>query len=121
MRPEAPNAPLQQVDASSDATTPSSESVADIADPAPRDRIGKLNATRDQAKSDAQRVTLTIDAVGHPRATEIRRQFAQTARTRLRGPDGGYRRDHRGALSQRVEVANQDVRIVRSKLNSSRL
>jgi len=33
----------------------------------------------------------------------------------MRGPDGGYRRDHLRALAQRVEVANQEVRIIGSK------
>jgi hypothetical protein len=33
----------------------------------------------------------------------------------MRGPDGGSRRDHLRALARRVEVANQEVRIIGSK------
>jgi hypothetical protein len=36
------------------------------------------------------------------------------ARKRLRGSDGGYRRDHLRALTQRVEVAEGEVRITGS-------
>ncbi len=91
------------------------QGVADISDPALRDRIDELKATRDQAQSDAQRATQTNDAVGQPIAAEALSQFAETARRRMRGPDGGYRRDHLRALAQRVEVANQEVRIIGSK------
>ena len=43
--------------------------------------------------------------------------FADAARTRLRGPDGGYRRDHLSALAQRVEVADGEIRIMGSRSN----
>jgi hypothetical protein len=37
------------------------------------------------------------------------------ARERIRLNDGGYRRDHLRALAQRVEVADDEVRIMGSK------
>jgi site-specific DNA recombinase len=43
------------------------------------------------------------------------RNFASTARDRMRLPGGGYRRDHLRALAQRVEVDEGEVRIMGSK------
>ena len=43
------------------------------------------------------------------------RTFAATARQRIRLDGGGYRRDHLRALAQRVEVADDEVRIMGSK------
>ncbi|MCG8592756.1 MAG: hypothetical protein MI785_00055, partial [Kiloniellales bacterium] len=42
-------------------------------------------------------------------------KFAKAARRRIRGSDGGYRRDHLRALAQRVEVSEREVRIMGSK------
>ena len=44
-----------------------------------------------------------------------RQGFARKARERIRLNDGGYRRDHLRALAQRVEVADDEVRIMGSK------
>jgi site-specific DNA recombinase len=44
-------------------------------------------------------------------------RFARTARERIRIDGGGYRRDHLRALTQRVEVADREVRIIGSKNN----
>lgn len=41
--------------------------------------------------------------------------FASKARERIRLDDGGYRRDHLRALAQRVEVADDEVRVMGSK------
>ncbi len=41
--------------------------------------------------------------------------FARRARERIRGSEGGYRRDHLRALAQRVEVADDAIRIMGSK------
>ena len=38
-------------------------------------------------------------------------------RDRTRIDDGGYRRDHFRAISERVEVADHEVRMIRSKSN----
>ena len=37
---------------------------------------------------------------------------AHLARRRMRGKDGGFRRDHLRAFAQRVEVAEREVRIM---------
>ena len=42
-------------------------------------------------------------------------RFAAIARKRMRIDGGGYRRDHLRALAQRVEVADDEVRIMGSK------
>ena len=43
------------------------------------------------------------------------KSFARKARERIRLEDGGYRRDHLRAPAQRVEVADDEVRIMGSK------
>jgi site-specific DNA recombinase len=44
-------------------------------------------------------------------------KFARTARARMRLDGGGYRRDHLRALSQSMEVADGEVRIMGSKVD----
>ena len=81
--------------------------IAEIDDPALKDRIDGLNAIRAQAMpqhSGSQAVT-----------PQMLTRFARTARERMRLPGGGYRRDHLRALAQRVEVADGKVRIIGSK------
>ncbi|BCH61715.1 hypothetical protein RvVAR0630_43390 [Agrobacterium vitis] len=41
--------------------------------------------------------------------------FARRARERIRGHEGGFGRDHLRALAQRVEVADDSIRIMGSK------
>ena len=90
--------------------------VADIDDPALKDRIEGLKAIRDQAKADAERAQAMLDNSGSKAITpQMVRAFAKTARQRIRLEGGGYRRDHLRALAQRVEVANGEVRIMGSK------
>lgn len=90
--------------------------VADIDDPALKDRIDGLKAIRDQAKADAERAQAMLDNSGGKAITpQMVRTFAKTARQRIRLEGGGYRRDHLRALTQRVEVADGEVRIMGSK------
>ena len=90
--------------------------VADIDDPALKDRIDGLKAIRDQAKADAERAQAMLDNSGSKAITpQMVRTFAKTARKRIRLEGGGYRRDHLRALAQRVEVADGEVRIMGSK------
>ena len=90
--------------------------VADLDDPALKERIAGLKAIRDQAQADAERAQADAgkrrpagDHAGHGP------KFASTARERIRIDGGGYRRDHLRALAQRVEVADGEVRIMGSK------
>ncbi|OKO68107.1 hypothetical protein AC630_39355 [Bradyrhizobium sp. AS23.2] len=48
-------------------------------------------------------------------SSDMIRAFAHKARERIRLENGGYRRDHLHALAQRVEVADDEVRIMESK------
>ncbi|GLK57731.1 hypothetical protein GCM10008170_37510 [Methylopila capsulata] len=90
--------------------------VADLDDPALKDRIDGLKAIRDQAKADADRAQAMLQNSGQKAVTpQMLRKFATTARQRIRLDGGGYRRDHLRALAQRVEVAEGEVRIVGSK------
>lgn len=90
--------------------------IADLDDPALKDRIDGLKAIRDQAKADADRAQAMLQNSGQKAVTpQMLRKFAATARERIRLESGGYRRDHLRALAQRVEVADGEVRIMGSK------
>lgn len=90
--------------------------VADLDDPALKDRIDGLKAIRDQAKTDAERAQAMLQNSGQQAVTpEMLSNFARTARQRIRLEGGGYRRDHLCALAQRVEVSDGEVRIMGSK------
>jgi len=90
--------------------------VADINDPALKDRIDGLKAIRDQAKMDAERAQALLENSGAKAVTpRMLHKFAESARQRIRLEGGGYRRDHLRALAERVEVAEGEVRIMGSK------
>ena len=90
--------------------------MADIDDPALKDRIDGLKVIRDQAKADAERAQVMLESSGAKAVTpQMLRRFAETARQRIRLEGGGYRRDHLRAFAQRVEVADGEVRIMGSK------
>ncbi len=90
--------------------------VADLDDPALKERIAGLKAIRDQAQADADRAQAMAESAGQQAITPAMVQkFARTARERIRIDGGGYRRDHLRALAQRVEVADNEVRIMGSK------
>jgi hypothetical protein len=92
--------------------------VADLDDPALKERIASLKAIRDQAQADAARAAAMLESSGQQAITpQMVQTFARTARERIRIDGGGYRRDHLRALAQRVEVADREVRIIGSKSN----
>ncbi len=96
--------------------------VADLDDPALKDRIDGLKATRDQARADAERASaLLVSSTQQAITPTMLRAFAATARRRIRLEGGGYRRDHLRALAQRVEVDREEVRIMGSKSNLLRV
>lgn len=91
--------------------------MADLDDPALKDRIAGLKSIRDQAQVEAERTAAALESNGQRIITPAMvRKFAATARERIRIA-GGYRRDHLRALAQRVEVADGEVRIIGSKSN----
>ena len=92
--------------------------VADLNDPGLKERLAGLKAIRDQSQAGAMRAQTVLDsAAQQPVTTTVLREFAATARKRMRMriEGGGYRRDHLRALAQRVEVADREVRIMGSK------
>jgi site-specific DNA recombinase len=90
--------------------------VANLDDPELKTRIATLKATRDQARVDANRASALLETISQKSITpQMLRNFASTARDRMRLPGGGYRRDHLRALAQRVEVDEGEVRIMGSK------
>jgi site-specific DNA recombinase len=90
--------------------------VADLDDPALKERIAGLKAIRDQARADAERGQAALESSGQQAITPAMvLKFATTARERMRIDGGGYRRDHLRALARRVEVADGEVRIIGSK------
>lgn len=81
-----------------------------------KERMASLKALRDQAAADAERTQLALDSSGNQGITpDMLKGFALKARERIKLNDGGYRRDHLRALAQRVEVADDEVRIMGSK------
>ena len=81
-----------------------------------KDRIAGLKAIRDQATADAERTQATLDSAGGESISlDMIDDFSRTARESLRLESGGYRRDHLRAFAQRVEVADDEVRIMGSK------
>jgi hypothetical protein len=96
--------------------------VADLDDPALKDRIDGLKASRDQARADAERASALLLSSSQQAITPtMLRKFASTARRRIRLEGGGYRRDHLRALAQRVEVDRGEIRIMGSKSNLLRV
>ncbi|MGV6876028.1 recombinase family protein [Pseudochelatococcus sp. B33] len=81
-----------------------------------KERMASLKALRDQAAADAERTQLALDSSGNQGVSpDMLKGFARKARERIRLEGGGYRRDHLRALAQRVEVADDEVRIMGSK------
>ncbi|GLK63866.1 hypothetical protein GCM10017635_13370 [Paracoccus kondratievae] len=90
--------------------------VADLDDPALKERIADLKVIRDQARVDADRAQAMLESPGHSALSPAMIEgFARRSRERIRGGEGGYRRDHLRALAQRVEVADDAIRIMGSK------
>nr|WP_312052883.1 recombinase family protein [Brevundimonas diminuta] len=81
-----------------------------------KERMASLKALRDQAVADAERTQLALNSSGDQGVTpDMLKAFACKARERIRLDNGGYHRDHLRALAQRVEVADNEVRIMGSK------
>ena len=62
--------------------------VADLDDPALKDRVAELSAIRDQARADAERAVGAIERAGPELTEEKVKAFATAARKRLRKSDG---------------------------------
>lgn len=89
--------------------------VADLNDPALKERVVALRTLRDQAQADLERAQAQLENSGSMAVTPAAlRTFASAARKRLRLEGGGYRRDHLRAFAQRVEVGESHVRIMGS-------
>ncbi|WP_244528903.1 recombinase zinc beta ribbon domain-containing protein [Methylobacterium gossipiicola] len=90
--------------------------VAALDDVGLKDRIASLKAIRDQATADAERIGMTLDGSGDRAVTpEMIDALSQAARSSLRIEGYGYRRNHLRAFAQRVEVADDEVRIMGRK------
>src|SRR6266481_2367262 len=70
-------------------------------------------ATRDQAGHDAERAQDAIERARPAITPQALKTVARTARKRMRTESGGYRRDHLGALAQRVD--QKELHIMGSK------
>ena len=95
--------------------------VASLSDPSLKELIEELKATRDQAYVDAERARAAIETAGQSLTPAQLTKFASVARRRMRGKDGGFRRDHPRAFARRVEVAEREVRIMGSRNELLRL
>ena len=66
--------------------------VADLDDPALKERIAGLKVLRDQARADADRAQAMLESPGHSALSPAMIEgFARRARERIRGHEGGYR------------------------------
>ena len=74
-----------------------------------------LKATRDQARADADRAKRTVESAGQHLTRQHLRRRAVSARDKMRGRDGGYRRDPLRAPAQPVDGAAHEVRIMGSR------
>ena len=88
--------------------------VADLSDSNLKGRVDELKKMRDAAQADADRAAART---GAPVKIDrnLLREFGAEARRRMRSSDGGFRRDQIQALTQRVEVAANEIRIKGSK------
>ncbi|WP_255613688.1 recombinase family protein [Pseudogemmobacter faecipullorum] len=90
--------------------------VADLDDPALKERIVGLKVIRDQARADADRAQALLDSPGHSAISPAMiEKFATIARERIRGREGGYRRDfcarsHSASRSLTTRFASWDRR-----------
>jgi len=70
----------------------------------------------DHTGASLRKTGLALDSAGNQAVSpDMLKTFARRARERIRLDNGGYRRDHLRALAQRVEVADDEVRIMGSK------
>jgi len=66
-----------------------------------KERIAVIKVIRDQARVDADRAQALLDSPHHDAISPAMiRSSAQSARERIRGNLGGYRRDHLRALAR---------------------
>ena len=90
--------------------------LADLNDENLKERMTSIKAIRDQAKAEAERLQATLDSSGNQTITvDMLDSLSSAARAGLQLEGGGYRREHLRALAQRVEVADDEVRILGSK------
>ena len=75
----------------------------------------ELKSIRDQALRDAERIEDAIHRLGPSITPLAPKTFASHPRRRTRTESSSYRRDHLGALAQRVEVGPKKIRIMGSK------
>jgi hypothetical protein len=76
--------------------------VADLDDPALKERIMSLKAIRDQAQADAAPADAMLDSSAQQAITpQMAQRFARTARERIRIDGGGHRSDHLRARAAR--------------------
>jgi len=91
-------------------------SLVDKDDSVLKERMAGLQALRDQAKADSERTQVALDSAGNQAVSpDMLKTFARRARERIRLDNGEYCRDYLRALAQRVEVADDEVRIMGSK------
>jgi site-specific DNA recombinase len=92
--------------------------VVDLDDAELNDGMAALKLTRDQAHVDADRATASLDNSSRKSITpQMLSKFAHTARERMRMERRRYRRDHLRALTRRVAVDTDKVRIMGSMSN----
>ena len=85
--------------------------VLDLDDPNLKSRLADLKRTRDAAGEDVKRAEARSGPKAATLTPELVRRFGVEARAKLRNEAGGFRRHYVQALVQRVEVADDEIRI----------
>ena len=89
--------------------------LADLEDANLKGRLAELKQIRDAARADADRAEARLSGVHATPTPEQVRALATAARRKLRQPSSGFRRHHLHLLAQRIEVDEEEVRIMGSK------
>ena len=89
--------------------------LADLNDANLKGRMAELKQIRDAARADADRAETRLADADATVTPEKVRALAAAARRKLRKTDGGYCRHHLRLLAQRIEVDEDEVRIMGTK------
>jgi site-specific DNA recombinase len=87
------------------------EGVVDATDPNLKGRLAELRRVRDAASEDVKRAETRNEPARAVLTPDLVKRFGAEARKKLRDREGGFRRHYVQAVVQRVEVADDEIRI----------
>jgi site-specific DNA recombinase len=87
------------------------DGVVDATDSNLKGRLAELRRVRDAASGDVKRAEARTGPAPATLTPELVKRFGAEARKRLRDREGGFRRHYVQAVVQRVEVADDEIRV----------